>query len=344
MPSNVCSSDLRTLRELVRHASPVMLAAALAISPSPASATPNDAEATHRVDAQVHYEQGVRAYRDKRFEAAIEQFLAADRLAPRAALAFNVARAYEKLQEPARALQYYRDYLRRGPDLSNRSEVEARVRELEKALAQRGVQQVTVVSNPPGATVSIDGELRGTTPSTFESTLGVHQILAQREGYEPTRVDVTLDGKQTLDLEIALRALPADADGTAVEQKTVGEDVPPSTNPGREPEAATLHPWPWVAVGAGAASLGAAGIFELLRQDAESDAENARYQPDYHFHRERMSTHQLTARVLVGVGAVLAVAGGVLALIDGAPTETEALPVAVGCNSTACTGIWNGSF
>lgn len=344
MASNVRRCNSRVSRLFVRTATLGAFAVALAMSPSLAGATPDEALSDHRAEARDLYEQGARAYRERRFEAAIEQFLAADRLAPRAPLAFNVARAYEKLEQPARALQYYRAYLQRGADGRNRSEVEARVRELEATLAQRGVQQVTVVSSPPGASILIDGEALGTTPSTFEAKLGTHEVVAEREGYEPTRLEIHLDGHKSLDLEIALRTATSPAQGTAAEQKTVGQKQSLDTPMGRESTSAGLQPWPWVVVGAGAASLGAAGVFELLRRDAESDAENARYQPDYHTQRERMNTHQATARVLLGVGAALAVGGGLWVLIDGAPAEAEQMPVAVGCDTTVCTGTWNGSF
>jgi tetratricopeptide (TPR) repeat protein len=344
MASNGRRCNVRVSRLFMRTASSIALAAVLAIAPSLARATPDEAVSEQQVQARDLYEKGARAYRERRFEAAIEQFLAADRLAPRAPLAFNVARAYEKLEQPARALQYYRDYLERGADGSNRSEVEARVRELEATLAQRGVQQVTVVSSPPGASIRIDGQELGMTPSTFEAKLGTHEVVAEREGYEPTRLEIDLDGKKSLDLTIALRTATPPRQDTAAEQKTVGRKQPLDTPMGRESTSAGLQPWPWVVVGAGAASLGAAGVFELLRRDAESDAENARYQPDYHTQRERMNTHQATARVLLGVGAALALGGGLWALIEGAPAEAEEMPVAVGCDTTVCAGTWNGSF
>jgi hypothetical protein len=109
-------------------------------------------------------------------------------------------------------------------------------------------------------------------------------------------------------------------------------------------EEASLQPWPWVAVGAGGAALAAAGVFELLRLDAESEAKSARYQTDYYEDRERMSSRQTAARVLLGVSAVLVLTGGVLALIDGAAVDTEHAPVALGCDTTTCVGTWMGNF
>ncbi len=291
--------------------------------------------------AQTQYERGVQAYRQRSFEDAIERFLAADKLAPRPALAYNVARAYEKLQEPARALQYYREYLRRGADASNRDEVERRVAELQADIVEQGLQQVTIRSKPEGAKVFIDETLRGTTPWTSELSLGKHELRLEHPGHDSARVPLTLDSRRAQDLDLALA--PADGAGAVPESTRAGGETGDNSE-ATQAGASGLQPWPWVAVGAGGAALATAGVFELLRRDAESDAESARYQPEYYEHRDRMSSRQSTARVLLGVSAVLVVSGGVLALIDGAQSDVEPGPVAVGCDTTTCLGTFMGNF
>lgn len=334
-------------RRTCRYLCSATLATALSLGSFKAAVAGSgvDGNTDKQATAQTRYEQAAQAYREQRFQDAIELFLAADRLVPRPALAFNVARAYEKLQEPARALQHYRDYLRRGPDASNVEAVKTRVRELEAALVQRGVQQVTVRSEPPGATLTIDGAVRGTTPWTGELPIGTHQVQAEHEDYQARSVSVTLDGDEALDLALALPAPQSSGAAAAATRVHVG---PNATTPGvsdqRDLESGGLHPWPWVAVGTGGAALVAAGVFELLRRDAESDAQSARYQTDYYADRDRMTSHQTTARVLLGVGTVLALSGGVLALLDSAEADTERAPVALGCDTTTCLGTWMGNF
>lgn len=302
---------------------------------------------TAQADAKARYELGVEAYRAHRFEDAIELFLSADALAPRPALAFNVARAYEKLREPARALQYYREYLRRGANGNNREQVARRVRKLQTALARQGLQQVTVRSQPSGAAVSIDGKFRGTTPWTGELSIGTHQLQAQQRDRDSVSVALTLDASRAQNLELVLPAAarapgPTEAE-LAASHRAVGQGANISdTSEARE--GGSLQPWPWVAFGAGGAALVAAGAFELLRRSAESDAQDARYQPDYYDDHDRMRSHQTTARVLLGVSAVLLLSGGVLALISGTEPNTEPAPIALGCTTTTCLGTWMGSF
>jgi hypothetical protein len=91
-------------------------------------------------------------------------FRQADAIAPSAPLSFNVARAYDKLADASNALRWYRDYLRRAPQAPNAGEAVARVRFYEGVLQTRGIQQLTVLSNPPTATVSVDGVPMGLTP------------------------------------------------------------------------------------------------------------------------------------------------------------------------------------
>ena len=62
---------------------------------------PVTAEAT--AEAKTLFERGASAYRAGEYERAIALFRQADRLAPRAALSFNMARAHERLGQRALA-------------------------------------------------------------------------------------------------------------------------------------------------------------------------------------------------------------------------------------------------
>jgi len=107
---------------------------------------------------------------------------------------------------------------------------------------------------------------------------------------------------------------------------------------------------PWVVAGTGVLALGAAGVYELKRQGAESDArweQDQGHQPGYYDDLDRMSSYQTTARVFLGVGTALLVTGGVLAFVN-QPTTVEQPqappPVAFGCDGETCAGLWRGTF
>ena len=120
--------------------------------------------------------QGVAAYRDGKYYEAVAIFLQTQRIYPDTQLCFNIARAYENLGNASAALRYYRDYLRQADRPSDGDEVRALVHELEQQLSQRGVQQLSVLSQPDSATVLLDGKPVGITPWTGETYPGKHRL------------------------------------------------------------------------------------------------------------------------------------------------------------------------
>src|SRR5687768_4959893 len=134
-------------------------------------------------EARSRYLRGVEAYRLGRYAEAVELFRQADAIAPSAPLSFNIARAYAKLGDASASLRWYRDYLRRAPNAPNAAAAVAQVRLYEDVLRQRGVQQLTVLSNPPSATVAVDGVPVGVTPWTGDVPPGRHRVELVLRGF-----------------------------------------------------------------------------------------------------------------------------------------------------------------
>lgn len=311
-------------------------AQAQSLAPAPVSSSEEQ-----RQKAKAQYEQGVVAYDAQRFQEAVEFFLAADRLVPSAALSFNVARAYEGLTDTARALRYYRDFLRRAPGASNANADAARERvaALEAILMARGQQQLSVFSEPSGAELVIDGRPVGTTPWSGELTPGTHRLALSRTGHAGATRVIELGPAHALDVSLALPALPASDSGAPSAAPPPQTPMPLAAASGESSWRAGFGPWPWVTLGAGGAALLAAGAFELSRRSAESDAE-APELPQIAF-KERidaMHARQTTARALVAVGSVLALAGGALIWLDPARTATPRTAAAVACDPHSCLG------
>jgi tetratricopeptide (TPR) repeat protein len=304
-----------------------LLLSVLCLSTLAHAAEPSDAPSeqaaddARRADAKARYEQGVDAYKAGHFKDAVDLFLAADRLSPSAPLSFNIARAYEKLGDDSGTLRWYRDYLRRAPNAPNANEVAANVARYEARLAKKGVQQLTVLSTPSGATVSIDGANLGVTPGTFELAPGQHHVVLLLRGYSDSASDLELAADHAQDLTVTLAQAPA---ATApVAPLTPPAQPPPPTRDERmnpapiAPESpAHFGPWPWVVAGAGVAALGGALTFELLRESAENNAKHDAAQIQYSRDLDTMQSRRTTARVLTGVGSALVVTGGVLLTLE----------------------------
>jgi tetratricopeptide (TPR) repeat protein len=301
----------------------------------------------------------VAAYDRKLYKDAIDLFLEADRLAPSANLSFNIARAYEKLRDTEHTLAWYRDYLRRAPDAPDRERVEHFVAELAERLREKGVQQVTILSNPTQATAIIDDNPVGVTPWTGQLAPGEHRLSLERRGF--------LGGSQVFELspgvplDVAAELLPAPAgsepdalasaaSGTPALASTALAASPPVDStmgvgpagsapadhaPARE-HSASLGPW--IVLGAGATSLGIAVGFELARRGAEQRARNDVVQLDYQRDLDAMQRHQLAARILAVVGGAALLGGGAWLALDLRAGPAKDLQISgIGCDADGCS-------
>jgi hypothetical protein len=306
------------------------------VSSARADAPSSEAAAeARRSEAKARFDEGVNAYGEHRYRDAVRAFLQADAIAPSTALSFNIARAFEHLDDSTAALRWYRDYLRRSPKADNAAEVQGRVTALAAILAQRGVQQVSVFSTPAGASVQIDNQPRGVTPLSVELSPGLHHVRLELTGYREKEADLVLAQAtpQDLTLELAPSA-PAGVAGA--------EPVLPAPSSQTKPALERpFGPAPFIVLGAGGLSmLGALG-FELARRSAQSAAEDAP-QREYSQHFDSMQSRQTTARVLAGVGGALLVTGGVLLVLNTPrPPSTQ---LALGCGGAQCGLMARGSF
>jgi len=267
-----------------------------------------------RNQAQRLYEYGVEAYREKRYRDAIEAFRRADGIAPSPALSFNSALAYERLQDFTQALGAYRDYLRRAPAATNVRRVQQRVQELERTLATRGVQGVSVRSTPVGATVTLDGIPRGVTPFAAELTPGKHQLELSLRGYQDARTEFVVTLEKASDVELSLKREVMVA---------TSAEAPPREERTTSPK---FGPLPWITLGAGTAALLTAGGLELSRRSEEDRARREQTQLGYQDRLESVETRKDWARVFLGVGGALTLTSGVLFYLRHGSSDREEKP------------------
>ncbi|HVY29105.1 MAG TPA: PEGA domain-containing protein [Polyangiaceae bacterium] len=305
-------------------------------APSHAWADAPSAEAgaeARRNEAKARFDEGVNAFREHRWADAVQAFRQADAIAPSAALSFNIAKAYEHLEDVTGALRWYRDFLRRSPQAANAGEVQARVAALAATLAQRGVQQLTLLTTPAGAAVTIDERQLGTAPLTVELAPGQHRAHLELPGYRAADSNFVLDARMPQDLALQLEPLSG-----APPAPVVPAAAAPSSP---RPAERRFGIAPYIVLGAGGAGLLGALGFELARRSAESAA-RTEPQLEYQQHYDAMQTRQTTARVLLGVGGALAITGGVLLLLN-TPQHSESAWL-VGCAPSGCGLGWHRSF
>ncbi|HEY5376604.1 MAG TPA: PEGA domain-containing protein [Polyangiaceae bacterium] len=299
-------SGRRRLGTPGRGAALALLTCALVSHSLPAWAADTASTAGARNDpqrralAKAKYQQGVEAYRAERYADAVRLFLEADALEPSAALSYNIARAYEKLADDAQTLRWYRNYLRLNPEAPNAADVQQFVRTLSEALAKKGIQQLSVLSTPSSATVSIDGNPLGVTPLTVELPPGAHSALLTLRGFSDAQVRFTLTVATPIDLRVQLQPAPAQ----------------PTSLVAAEPRGRRFGIAPYITLGAGAVLLGTAALFEVGRHSAQSAAKDDATQLDYERDVNAMNSRQTMARVFVGVGAAVTITGAALLVFN----------------------------
>lgn len=251
-------------------------------------------------EAKRHADTGLQLYREARYREAITEFEQAISLSiktkPEAAgvVSYNLGQAHEKLGDIGAAVKAYKEYLRLVPKAQDRPAVQTLVANLEARL-QRGVQELSVTSDPSGSNVAVDGKLRATTPLTLELPYGAHTLEISHEGYEPaTRaVDLTPQSSVKLDITLAKKAAP-----------------PP---PVEKPKVLT-----WVALGVGVVAAGTAAYFgsqAAAKAEELKATQHSTPVPDQLY--DASVTNQVVSNVLWGTAGAAAIAGGALFFVEG---------------------------
>ena len=126
---------------VVRTASLSLVVAALvAFAATPAQA--QDAEKARQL-----FQQGSKYYDLGQFDKAIEAWQQGYDQKPDPGFLYNIAQAYRQKQDAAKAIFFYKGYLRNSPKAHNRAEVEQKIAALQKQAGDTGTQ---TTPPPPG--------------------------------------------------------------------------------------------------------------------------------------------------------------------------------------------------
>lgn len=100
-------------------------------------------------DPVLLFEEGAAAFKAGELQTAIEKFEQSYALEENPILLYNMARAYEGLDQPAPAVHHYRRYLEADPDTADRGAIEARITALDKELDRRRELEARRKTPPP---------------------------------------------------------------------------------------------------------------------------------------------------------------------------------------------------
>jgi hypothetical protein len=301
----------------------LILAAAVPLAAAPAWA---DSAA----DAKAHFKRGAELYKSAQYKEAIAEFQAAYQIRPAGVLHYNIAQCFEKMGDIPSALRSYHNYLRETPNADDRGSVEAAISHLEARLAETGVQQVLVYSDPGEAAVTIDGKPAGTTPTAVQLPPGQHTVVVTMDGYATAQQSPTVARDKSLELSFSLQKgaaapLVIAADNTPATAASGGTSPTPAagglTTSKDAPKAQEGggHVWAWVASGTAVAALATGIALGLGAQSNQATLVNGTIR-DGHGNQgwaNRATSEALGANVSYGVAGVAAVAAVSLFFLEG---------------------------
>jgi hypothetical protein len=173
--------------------STAMLAAMLSAS-TPAFAGPPEAppaaDAAAKAEAVAHFDKGIALYDKGDWSPALAEFLVARRLYPLRNALYQAGLCLEKLEKYDEALDQFeatlREYGETMPD-SIKESVQRKVAEMRDRLGE-----IVVSDAEPGATVNVDGRLRGSYPllTPLRVVAGRRLVQVLKAGFEPFGVHV----------------------------------------------------------------------------------------------------------------------------------------------------------
>jgi hypothetical protein len=161
--------------------------------------------------ARKAYTEGDAAFKSADFAAAYAGFSKANELIPSPQAAYWAAKSIDGQGKTDEAIAAY-DKLLADPGLAalgdeKTNDAKARLAALKASL----VGEVSVVTVPAGATVSIDGAPQpGETPTSVKLPPGPHKLTLVLPGFEPKDVDLDVKGgeKSEQKVELAVKAPP----------------------------------------------------------------------------------------------------------------------------------------
>jgi tetratricopeptide (TPR) repeat protein len=307
------------------------LAVALSAVPAHAQEDPSELSEAEREELGRLFSRARDAYEAENFREAIEALTRAYEIFPEPNILYRIGDAYENLGDLEPAIEHYRRYVTEAPDASDAGLISRRIEDLERRLeslrasvddAPTEGAAFLIDTNPPGASVAIDGEvIDSATPVRLEVEPGAHSIALSLDQHIPLTREVVVEAGETISLVYQLEA----------------EEVPP---PPSGPGAA-----PWILGGAGLLSMGTGAVLlvggltaqnQVDEWDADREAAYDAGEPvpprpaDYDATKRRAVIWR-NAAIITGGAGLLMVGGGV-AWLALSPRPGDGAEVAVGFN------------
>jgi len=281
-------------------------------------AKPGKGDDPKRAEARKAYADAEAKFQSGDYAAAYELYKTANDDLPAPQTLYKMALCLDKQDKPGEAITAYSAFLGSTPPASmdaKVSESQARVNDLRK----KAPVIIKVKSDPPGASVSVDGVAQmGTAPIDVKVAPGTHKVRVTSPGYDAYEKEITLDPgapDTTLDAlllkSVAVAELPPPP--PVIETKPAEKPEPP---PEKHSNAAAF-----VVLGVAGAGAIVGGIFGVKALQGKSDFNNGAKTTDK---ADQVEKDALIADMALGAAITLGVTGTVLLLTSGGGDEKAA--------------------
>ena len=267
-----------------------------------------------RADARKNYAEAEAKFQSGDYESAFNLYKAANDAVAAPQTLYKMALCLDKLDKTSEAIAAYGLFLSSSPPASMDAKVtesQARVAELKK----KAPVIVKVKSDPPGASVSVDGVAQmGTAPLDVKVAPGTHKFRVTSPGYDPYEKDLTLDpgaAETTLDAMLPKTMAP-ELPPPVVETKPA--EKPPELPPEKHSNAAAF-----IVLGVAGAGAIVGGIFGVKALQGKSDFQNGQKTTEK---ADQVEKDALIADMALGAAITLGVTGTVLLLTSGGDEKT----------------------
>jgi len=193
--------------------------------------------------ARKAYGEGDTAFKAGDFAAAYAGFSKANELIPSVQAAYWTAKAIDGQGKVPEAIAAY-DALLADPTIASLGDEKTNDAKVRLAdLKAKLVGEVSVITTPMGATISIDGTPQpGETPMILKLAPGPHKITLVAAGFEPKEIDVDVKGGEKAEqkLELVAKAPPPPPPEPVVEAPAPPPPPPPPPPRSKVPAYITL--------------------------------------------------------------------------------------------------------
>jgi hypothetical protein len=265
-----------------KKAAPAKMAPAKA-APAKADATKADASATstdakpaaakpptkkQKDAARKAYAEGEKAFNSGDYAGAVVAFRKANDAIKSPQADYWIAKALDAQAKTDEAIAAYESFLAEPESAKVGEQKLTDAKSRLDALKATLVAEVAVDTDPPGATVSVDGAPQeGQPPMTLKLTPGKHHITVAAAGYEPKDLDLEVKGGEQLKQSIALMKEAPPAPVPASEPPPPPAPPPPAPPP---PEEHSMVP-AYVTLGIAGAAAVVGTVFGVKALGSKSD-------------------------------------------------------------------------